>query len=117
MPVAAIAFYLGRLVLDGSVRDSADEHAPLDVPATSPVSGQAGEDRAYDRRRRVLPTLGLLILGLASAVLATAHYVEPFRGVGGQQLLALLALYAASLIALGWSVRAQGRGVNAAVPR
>jgi hypothetical protein len=40
------------------------------------------------------------VLALATAVLATAHYVEPFRGVGGQRLIALLAIYAVALLTL-----------------
>src|SRR5215212_1730597 len=99
MPVGVIAIYLGRLVLDGSVKSAADQ------------------DAAYNRRRRVIPTIGLVILATSTAVLSTAHYVEPFRGVGGQQLLALLALFGAALIALGWSVRAQERGVSPARAR
>ena len=66
---------------------------------------------AFDRRRRILPAIGLILLGVSTQQLSQFHYVEPFAAVGGRQLLALLALYVAALIALGWSVRAQGRGV------
>jgi hypothetical protein len=114
MPIAVLATYLGRLVLDGSVRSTA---APQDQPAqdaalVAPADTVAGPAPPYDRRRRVLPMLAVLLMALTASVLAGAHYVEPFRGVGGQQLSALLALYAASLIALGWCARGQGRGVN-----
>lgn len=119
MPVAVVATYLGRLILDGSVRDAAVLVADTDLDAglTAAPDSRSGPAPAYDRRRRVLPTIAIAILAISTAVLALAHYVEPFAGVGGQQLLALLALFGAALVALGWSVRAQGRGVSIALPR
>lgn len=114
MPIAVLAVYLGRLVLDGSTRSTGHaflENEP-DAALVAPAAGVAGPAPPYDRRRRVLPLLALLLVALASAVLASAQYVEPYRGVGGQQLLMLLALYGASLVALAWSARGQGRGVN-----
>lgn len=114
MPIAVIAMYLGRLVLDGSTRSTGEAvaEADPDAPLVSPAEGVAGPAPPYDRRRRVLPLLAALLVALATAVLATAQYVEPFRGVGGQQLVMLLALYGASLVALAWSARGQGRGVS-----
>jgi hypothetical protein len=50
-------------------------------------------------------------------LLSQFHYVEPFAGVGGRQLIALLALYLAALIALGWSARAHGRGASPSLSR
>lgn len=113
MPIAVIATYLGRLILDGSVRDpSASQLAgAADQSRSQPTSGIEGSATAYDRRQRVLPAIGLILLGVSTVLLSQFHYVEPFAGVGGRQLLALLALYLAALIALGWSARAQGRGV------
>jgi hypothetical protein len=109
MPVAIIATYLGRLILDGSVHD------PTVIGVAASDTG--GRSSTYDRRRRILPTVALIILGVSTVLLAPFHYVEPFAGVGGRQLIALLALYLAALITLGWSARAQGRGVNPAVSR
>ncbi|HET8644411.1 MAG TPA: glycosyltransferase family 87 protein, partial [Vicinamibacteria bacterium] len=43
---------------------------------------------------------GCVAVAGATAVLATAHYGEPYRGVGGQQLSALLVVYAVCLLAL-----------------
>jgi hypothetical protein len=109
MPVAIIATYLGRLILDGSVHDQNSVGAP--------APGAALASAAYDHRRRILPTIALVILGVSTVLLAQFHYVEPFAAVGGRQLLALLALYLAALIALGWSARAQGGGVSPALSR
>jgi hypothetical protein len=119
MPVAVVATYLGRLVLDGSVRQTAAPARPGDPDAglIAPGGALAGPAPPYDRRRRVVPTIALLMLGLATAYLSTAHYVEPFRGVGGQQLIALFGVYGAALVALGWSARDQGRGVSPAAAR
>jgi len=119
MPVFVVATYLGRLILDGSVRSEASPRpaGDLDLGLTAPAGQRTGPAQAYDRRRRVLPTIAVVILAVSTAALALAHYVEPFAGVGGQQLVALLALYGAALIALGWSVRAQGRGVSPALAR
>lgn len=55
---------------------------------------------------------GLAVLAVAGAVLATAHYEEPYRGVGGQQLCALLAVYAVSLASLWWSGDLQRAGTS-----
>jgi hypothetical protein len=119
MPVAVVTAYLGRLILDGSVRDTSEpaSDGKLDDGLTAALDSQAGPAPAYDRRRRVLPTIAISIVAISTAFLALAHYVEPFAGVGGQQLLALLALFGGALIALGWSVRAQGRGVSPAFAR
>ena len=115
MPVAVLAAYLGRLVIDGSVRPSPDpdEQSDADAGLVAPAAeGRAEPAPPFDRRRRVLPLLALLVVALASAVLAGAQYVEPYRGVGGQQLAVLLALYGASLVALGWSALGHGRGAS-----
>ncbi|MFN8636842.1 MAG: glycosyltransferase family 87 protein [Chloroflexota bacterium] len=119
MPVTVLAVDLGRLILDGSILASATPtaEAPLNSEPVAPDIANVASSPAYDRRRRVLPTVGLIVLGLTSIVLGTAHYVEPFAGVGGQQLTALLALYATSLVALAWSVRGQGRGSSPAPSR
>ena len=55
-------------------------------------------------RWKVMGALAVL-LG-ATSLLATAQYVEPFGRVGGQQLTALLAVYAVSLLTLRWARRA-----------
>ena len=119
MPIAVLAMYLGRLVLDGSVRSTSDDPAlpSADVGLVAPADGPVGPAPPYDRRRRVMPTLAVLVVVLATATLAPAQYVEPYRGAGGQQLLALLALYGVALVALGWSVRGHGRGVSPAAAR
>ena len=119
MPIAVLATYLGRLVLDGSVRSPAesDAEAVPDAALVAPAEGVAGPAPPYDGRRRVLPMLAILVMVLATAVLAGAHYVEPFRGVGGQQLLMLLVLFGASLVALGWSAKGHGRGVSPVAER
>jgi len=119
MPIAVVATYLGRLVLDGSVRSPAepDAEAVPDAALVAPAEGVAGPAPPYDGRRRVLPMLAILVIVLATTVLAGAHYVEPFRGVGGQQLLMLLALFGASLVALGWSAKGQGRGISPTAER
>ena len=114
MPVAVLVVYLVRLARDGSVRPAGGSD---ETEAPSAAVAALGEDAngssgAYDRRRRVRPLLALVLVAVASAVLASAHYVEPFRGVGGQQLAALLVLYGASLVALGWNARGQGRGAS-----
>lgn len=114
MPVAVVSIYLGRLVLDGSAwarpawLDSGNitgASAPKPAAESDPVP-----PAPYDTRRRVLPTIALVGLGLASLFLASAEYVEPYRGAGGQLLIALLTVFGASLVALGWIVRDQGRG-------
>jgi alpha-1,2-mannosyltransferase len=64
-------------------------------------------DRAPGRART-----GLAVLVIAGAVLATAHYEEPYRGAGGQQLCALLAVYAVSLATLWWSGEVQRTGTS-----
>ena len=114
MPVAVVAAYLGRLILDGSVRDAPEPASEGALEAGMPAATQSRRGRvpAYNRRRRVLLTIVLAIMTISASVLALAHYVEPFAGVGGQQLLALLALFGTALVALGWSVRTQGRGVS-----
>lgn len=119
MPVTVLAVYLGRLILDGSIRAgrAAATPAALDAGCVATGTSAVSPAPAFDRRRRVLPTIALVVLVLVSAILGTAHYVEPFAGVGGQQLVALLALYATSLIALGWSARGQGRGSSPALSR
>lgn len=98
MPVVLVGVQLWRLILDG--RDSTDASSAL--PPAPPL----------DRRRRVVPMLAFVGLGIGVAVLAPAHYVEPFAGVGGQQLLALLLIYAASLVALWWAERDQRAGTS-----
>jgi hypothetical protein len=67
--------------------------------------------RAIDGRR-LPPILALGALGVGVLVLSTAHYVEPYAGVGGQQLFALLLIYVASLAALSWAARDQGGGIS-----
>jgi uncharacterized membrane protein YvlD (DUF360 family) len=94
MPIAMVAFALGRLVVDGGLLSLAREPA-LAV-------------RQFDRRRRLVPGLALVILAIGVAILSTAHYVEPWAGNGGQQLTALLLVYGASLVALLWVSRRQG---------
>jgi hypothetical protein len=116
MPVAAVATYLGRLVLDGTVWASRSTPAYAGQAELASGLGRAPA-QPYDLRRRVLPTVALLLLTIATAFLANAQYVEPYRGVGGQLLIALLTVYAAALIALGWSVRDQGRASNPALVR
>jgi len=116
MPVAVVSAYLGRLVLDGTAwyRPNPSK-LPPPLTAIGEVLTGAPEivpPAPYAPRRRVLPMLALIGLGLATAVLASAQYVEPYRGVGGQLLVGLLVVFAASMIALGWSVRDQGRGVS-----
>jgi hypothetical protein len=69
-----------------------------------------------------VPGAALLALLAATAFLASAEYVEPYRGAGGQLLVALLAVYGASLVALAWSGRqrdrvAQGAGVTPVLAR
>jgi len=44
----------------------------------------------------------LIVLLGATLALATAQYVEPFGRVGGQQLTALLAVYAVALLTVRW---------------
>jgi hypothetical protein len=78
-------------------------------PSRDPsVDPDAAAARAAENRRRFQPVLVLIALAVATAFLANAHYVEPFRRVGGQQLAALLVVYGAALIALSWSARGQG---------
>lgn len=130
MPVAVTATYLARLILDSSARIPADE--PADGGGSA--DGVAGRAAASDARRRILPALALALVIGATIPLAFSQYVEPFARVGGQNLLALLALFAGSLCALGWSARtlesgaatppapdslaeAQGRGVSPAASR
>jgi hypothetical protein len=124
MPVAVVATYLGRLILDGSVTEANDavadgQRSDLDAASTASPGGRhvPAPARTYDARRRILPSIAIAIVLISTAVLAVAHYVEPFAGVGGQQLVALLALFGASLVALGWSAKAQGRGVSPAFAR
>ena len=107
VPRAAGARRLGAL-------DGRDRRGPLQDAAVvaSRPRARTAPAAPYDRRRRVLPLLALVLVALATAVLSTAHYVEPFRGVGGQQLVMLLALFGASLVALAWSARDQGRGAR-----
>jgi hypothetical protein len=93
MPVAVVAAFLGRLVLSGAAR--------LDTVSSVVSPG-----------RRIVPLVALGIVGCASLVLVRAQYVEPYAGVGGYNLAALLALYGASLAALAWAARGQGRGVR-----
>jgi hypothetical protein len=57
------------------------------------------------RNGRRLDGLALLLLAGLCAGLATAHYVEPYRGSGGQQLALLLGLYGLTLLALARSRR------------
>ncbi|MCC7371939.1 MAG: DUF2029 domain-containing protein [Chloroflexi bacterium] len=118
MPVAVVAVYLARLALDGSAWT---RPAWLDLPhapgASASPNAPTTPPGAYDARRRVLPTVAIIALGLATLLLGSAQYVEPFRGVGGQLLTALLIVFGASLVALGWCVRDQGRGVKPADAR
>jgi hypothetical protein len=93
MPVAVVATFLGRLVLSVAARQDTD---------SSVVSPG----------RRIVPLVALVIVGCASLMLGRAQYVEPYAGVGGYHLAALLALYGASLVALAWAARGQGRGVR-----
>jgi hypothetical protein len=72
---------------------------------------------ARDRRQRVGPVLALAALAIGTAALSTAHYVEPYAGVGGQQLLALLLVFGASLVALRCASRTQGVGPSPALAR
>jgi hypothetical protein len=113
MPVAVVAAYLGRRML-GRPAGVASRCLSTDFDPGLAPTGAGPPTPMPDRRRQLMPAIALLVLGLAVAVLATAHYVEPFRGVGGQQLAALLAVYGASLAALGWSARDQGRVANPA---
>jgi hypothetical protein len=53
-----------------------------------------------DGRSRPWALIGLAVLAGAAVVLATARYGEPYRGVGGQQLTALLVVYALALATL-----------------
>ncbi len=57
---------------------------------------------------------GLFALATVSAGLATAHYVEPYRGVGGQQLALLVVLYALTIGVLGRSSQIQRVGTSPA---
>lgn len=117
MPVAVVVAYLGRLVLDGTVWYRPD---PRKLPPPLTATGEALDESAdlrpvatpapFEPRRRIVPLVSLIALGLATALLASAHYVEPYRGVGGQLLVALLIVFGASLVALGWSVRDYGDG-------
>ncbi|MFN8522490.1 MAG: glycosyltransferase family 87 protein [Chloroflexota bacterium] len=50
--------------------------------------------RRENRRRLMLPAV---LLAAALAVLAPAHYVEPYRGDGGWQLIALLLVFGVTL--------------------
>jgi Glycosyltransferase family 87 len=119
MPIAVITTYLGRLVLDGWVRSGSQPVADSipDDDLVDPGVEAAGPPPPFDRRWRVLPTVSLAVVVVSTAILAGAQYVEPFREVGGQQLLALLALYAASLVALAWSAASHGRGASPAAVR
>jgi hypothetical protein len=109
MPVAVVAVYLTRLVLEGTawMRPAWLDAYGGTTPDSSPESGESAAP--YDARRRIAPAIALVGLGLAAFFLGSAQYVEPYRGAGGQLLIALLTLFAASLVALNWCVRDQGR--------
>ena len=112
MPVAVISVYLGKLVMDGSAWSRPawlDSGNVIDPPKVTAESDEEPAPAPYDARRRVVPTVAIIGLGLATLFLASAQYVEPYRGAGGQLLIALLTVFAASLVALGWCVRDQGR--------
>jgi hypothetical protein len=98
MPVTIVAVALGRLIVDGGLQG-------------------IQKDPTFDRRRRLVPGLALGSLAIGSAILAMAHYVEPFAGNGGRQLSALLLVFGASLVALWWVGRRQGVGVSPAASR
>jgi hypothetical protein len=109
MPVAVVAVYLTRQALEGTTWIR-----PAWLKAYGgPAADSADRDTApFGARRRIVPAVALVALGLASSLLASAQYVEPYRGAGGQLLIALLTVFAASLVALGGSVRNQGRGAS-----
>jgi alpha-1,2-mannosyltransferase len=89
MPVALVATTLVRLLRPpATLAMATSEKAPI---------GRAGRAMSWP------VAAALVALAGACALLATAHYVEPFRGVGGQQLAALLAVFAVSLLTLRWS--------------
>jgi hypothetical protein len=114
MPIVVTATYLGRLVLAGSIRSGSQlvAHPSPDARLDASDSGATGPAPSLDRRQRVLQALALAAVIVSTAILAGAHYVEPFREVGGQQLLALLSLYAGSLVALACSAASHGRGAS-----
>jgi alpha-1,2-mannosyltransferase len=70
------------------------------VALIPPIMILAAYVTTRDRLPRPWAFVGLATLAGAATVLATAHYTEPYRGVGGQQLAALLVLYAVALAAL-----------------
>jgi hypothetical protein len=98
MPVAVVATFLGRLVLCGAARQDTD--------------GSLSGASAGSSGRRIVSLAALGVVGCATLVLGQAQYVEPYAGVGGYNLAVLLALYGASLAALAWAARCQGRGVR-----
>ena len=97
MPVALVTVALGRLL------------RPFTPLAASLENDEAVASHADGAPMpRWMPVAALVALVVACAVLAIAQYVEPYRGVGGQQLTALIVVYAVALLALRWSRRAAG---------
>jgi len=143
MPVAILTVQLGRAIVtsrpapapDADPDDAVKEETANDwVPAgagadwasegtrSDEANDDAEEAARLSRRRRVVPALALVALLVATAILVSTEYVEPFRGSGGQLLICLLAVYGASLVALAWSGQhqsqeGQGRGVTPALAR